>query len=264
MYLEREGRRIAYDVVGTGPTALIFIPALGATGRMWDDQVEEFQNSYTTITCTPAGHDREAVYAAQPTLSHYAADVAALLHHVAAIPAHIVGLSMGGMIAQELAIHFPPLVASLTLASTASEYPDDVRSQMMARAAGVERDGMADVIESRLAAWFTPAFRQSAPERVEPIREQLRGADPAAYAQAARAVAGVTTTGRLPRIESPVLLIEADGDRSMPPGSADRIAEQLVRVERRRIADAAHLCNVEQPEQFTGHLMRFLSSVAST
>jgi 3-oxoadipate enol-lactonase len=263
MYLERGDRRFHYDVTGKGQTPALFIPALGATRVMWSPQVTALADRYRVITCDPAGRDRDTLYTVQPDLRDYAADCAALLREVADAPAHVVGLSMGGMIAQELALTFPELVASLTLANTTSEYPAEARTQMRVRAERVQAEGMATVIEGRLEAWFTPSFREHRPDVVQQIRQQLGTADPGAYGQAARAAASVDTTDRLGGIDLPALVIHAESDGSMPPGSAQLLAERLPRGELQLISDASHLCNVEQPGQFNERLERFLSSIAA-
>lgn len=261
MQLARNGRTLQFDVTGNGAEAVIFIPALGTTRDMWRSQVPAFESEYTVITYDPAGHDPGSVYPGQPALSDYADDLLALVDAVHSHRPHLVGLSLGGMIAQEYAIRYRDRVQTVTAASTTSEYPQPAREQMRERAAEVERQGMSGVVQARLEAWLTEGFRESHPEVVSWVRDMLVSADPQAYAQAARVVSTVDTTAQLPKVACPVLILDGSQDGSLPPGAAMTLASHIRVSQSETIPNAAHLCNVEAPDAFNGRVRSFVSGI---
>ena len=254
MKLARNGRTLQYDVSGEGADVIIFIPALGATRAMWQPQLPAFQPDFTVVVYDPAGHDPASIYPTQPSM-------AALVDAVHSRRPHVVGLSIGGMIAQEYAIRYPDRVTSLVLASTTSRYPDEARRAMEQRAAQVEQQGMTPIVEGRLEQWVTAEYRRVKPDIVAWVRGMLESADPRAYAQAARAVASLDTTDKLPAIACPALVLEAEQDTSVPSGSGEVLAAHIRNARLERIANASHLCNVENPDAFNSRVARFVRGV---
>src|SRR5579884_3233094 len=158
MQMTVHGRSLFYEVVGTGADTVIFIPALGASYDMWRSQVSAFAADYTVVLYDGVGHRPLAPGHADINLSDLAEDLAALADAVHARRPHLVGLSMGGMIAQVYAITYQDRVKSLVLAATTSSYPEDRRRQMEERAATVAKQGMGPVVPGIVERWFTRDF----------------------------------------------------------------------------------------------------------
>lgn len=261
MQLSVGDRTLEYDVRGDGADALIFIPALGATRAMWEPQVPQFEADFTVVLYEPGGHYPQGGSGDKITLWGMADDLEALATAVGARRPHLVGLSMGGMIAQTFAIRYRDRVKSLVLASTTSSYPEESRRQIAQRAEIASREGMGPLINGTIERWFTDAFRQAHSETVDWIRGMLRSADPWAYAAAARAVSEVDTTARLRDIAAPTLVLKPESDQSMPADAAS-VLESHIPAARCKVIDAAsHLCNVENPEAFNREVSEFVRGV---
>jgi len=248
------------EVVGHGAETVVFVPALGTTREMWAPQVTYFAPDFRVVSFDAGGHDPSQSMGR--TLADFADELRRLLVSTGAARPHIVGISMGGMIAQVFAIRYPSMPASIVLVNTTPFYPPEARQQIELRAQTAEHDGMSSLVEPTLERWFTARFRETEPETVDRIRGMLRTADPHAYAEAARAVAAIDTRSRLDQIQCPTLIIRAEKDASMPATAAQTLHEQ-VRLSRLAVfSGAAHLCSVEQPDQFNEVVSQFVGSLA--
>lgn len=263
MRLALDGGSLQYEIADGGPETLILIPALGMTGGMWQQQVEHFHSEYTVVTYD-AGHVASGAARPDVTLEDFADELATLLDAVGTVAAHLLGISMGGMIGQCFAVKYADRVKSLVLVSTTPSYPEESRNQMRQRAGTAEEQGIAPLAGPTMERWFTAGFRRSHPDVVERIRQMLLSANPAAYAAAARAVAALDTVADLPRIRAHTLVMTEEHDPSMPPGAAETLARGIPDSRLVTIPDAAHLCNVENPTAFNREVSRFLREVAAS
>jgi 3-oxoadipate enol-lactonase len=238
-----------YERHGKGPP-LILIHALGVDHRMWEAQVAELSSSCTVFAYDVRGHGASDVPAGPYTLEDFADDLVGVMDALGVDDAHLVGLSMGGMIAQQLAVSQPGRVRSLVLADTASEYNQETRRALAERARIAEERGMAPLVEPTIDRWFTPRFRSQYPRQVEKIRTLLESTNPLGYSAACRAVAAVDLTERLVSITVPTTVAVGSADYSTPPDVALRIHEYVPGSSYEVIAEAAHLSNVSQPRRF--------------
>ncbi|MDH5508319.1 MAG: alpha/beta hydrolase, partial [Anaerolineae bacterium] len=112
--IDLDGLETHYQITGQGDP-LIFIHGLGSSGRDWEQQVEHFSKSYRVVTYDVRGHGLTAKPKGPYSVPMFAADAAALIQALELAPAHIVGLSMGGWIAFQLAVSYPNLLKSMTI-----------------------------------------------------------------------------------------------------------------------------------------------------
>jgi len=193
---------IQYEIEGKGPETLVFIPALGLTGDMWKQQVEHFRTSHTVVTYD-AGHMQSGPVRQDATLEEFAEELARLLDAVGVISGHIVGISMGGMIAQVFAINYPDRVKSLVLACTTPSYPEESRQQMRTRADTAEHVRIG--VEHR--------FHMRRPQRGNVVERDERRV-------ARRQARGVAKQGAPEATNSPALVMPRDTrDRGRRAGS---------------------------------------------
>jgi 3-oxoadipate enol-lactonase len=253
-----EGRRVPYLLRGSRPDTIVFLPALGTTTAMWSPQIDRFADRYTVVAPEFGGHDplSEPV-----TLQGLAADLAAVLNAVGSTWIHVVGISLGGMIAQRFALENPDRTRSLVLVNTTCRYTDEGRQSLLNRAALVEREGMETVADSILARWFADTPFEGGAVGRDAIRAMLLSADPRAYAAAARAAAAVDTYEELPGIGARTLILRADGDTSMPAEAAETLEKRIPRSEMESMPHLAHLCTVQAPDAFSSLLEKFLEDV---
>jgi 3-oxoadipate enol-lactonase len=257
------GIDIAYQVDGDGKPSrpwLVFSHSLACDHTMWEPQVAEFSRAYNVLRFDTRGHGASSAPAGEYTLEQLADDVKGLLDTLGIRRCHFVGLSMGGMIGQIAALRFPLRFASLTLADTTSRYPAEMRGVWEERIAAVKTaQGMSAIVPATLERWFTASFRERRPEVVARIAERIRATPVNGYVGCAHAISRINLTARLETIACPVLVIVGEEDRGTPPAMAEEIVRAIPGARLERIAQAAHLSNLEQPEAFNAALRGFLA-----
>lgn len=259
------GIDIAYRIDGDGKPSrpwLVFSHSLACDHTMWEPQVAEFARPFNVLRFDTRGHGASSAPAGEYTLEQLADDLKGLLDALGIQRCHYVGLSMGGMIGQVAALRFPLRFASLTLADTTSRYPEQMRGVWDERIAAVRTaQGMSAIVPATLERWFTAQFRQRRPEVVARIAERIRATPVAGYIGCAHAISRINLTARLDAIACPVLVIVGEEDRGTPPSMAEEIVQAIPGARLERIAEAAHLANLEQPEAFNAALRGFLARV---
>jgi 3-oxoadipate enol-lactonase len=251
-----DGRRIAIRIDGPmDRPPLLLSNSLGTTFRMWDAQMPHLSEAFRVIRYDSRGHGQSDAPAGDYSIARLGADAIAVLDSLHMETAAFVGLSKGGMVGQWLGAHAPERLTRLVLANTAAWMGPPQAWQ--ARIEMVMRDGMGAITDAVLERWFTPGFREAAPEAVAPVRDMLLATAPQGYAGCCAAIRDMDQRSSLKAISVPTLVIGGLQDPATPPHMAEEIAAgvssaQLVML------DAAHLSNIEQPQGFTAALLEFL------
>jgi len=170
---------------------------------------------------------------------------------------NLVGLSLGGMVAQMLAVDHPSSVCSLTLCDTTCEIGPPQAQVLEERARAVEEGGMRAIVKPTLERWFSPSFFTSHPGVVSEVEKLLLAADPLVNAQTWRAIAKLNVVSRLPKLHLPALVMNGSLDTSIPPGAGERLAN-LLGVRLVELPGCAHMAPLEAPEKFIDLLESFL------
>jgi 3-oxoadipate enol-lactonase len=267
---------IYYEEHGSGEP-LLLIMGLAADSMAWLFQVPEFSKHYRTITFDNRGVGRSSKPTGPYTISRMADDTAALLDVLGIARTHVVGVSMGGMIAQELALRHPRRVRGLVLACTYPEPDADIERQ---RQFSVEQLGgrvtaggdiQVDLKALDPLAFFQQllplAFNQEFIEKELPkIMPLFAGALQYGFSMEAilGQVAAVMThkaTDRLHQIKSPTLVITGDADRLVPPVNSEILARHIPGARLVKIPGGSHGFNFETPEIFNREVLNFLATV---
>lgn len=248
--------RYVLEQDGNGPW-LTFIHPLGADLSVWDQLAGYFRGAYRVLRYDVRGHGQTALSPAPFSIADLSNDLAALLDALGASATHLVGVSMGGMIAQSFALDHPRRTLSLTLADTTRGYDSTGAAQLRERAAAVRRDGVAPLVDATLARWFTDKFRRAHPEVIEVIADVLHNTHSQGYAQACEAIAAFDSRARIGAIECPALVVAGEYDTGTPIAENRSIAEAIPGA-RFAALEAAHLAPVEQGARFAALLESFL------
>ena len=248
------------EVRGRG-RPIVLLHGLADSHDLWRHQVPLLERSWTTIAVDHLGHGRTPLPTGPLTIARMADAVAALLDRLATGPVVVVGLSMGGGVAQVLALRRPDLVRALVLVSTSSEFPATTRERFTARAALAEREGMAAVLDSTVPRWFTPEFAAAHPAEVARTERTVLANDPLSFAAASRANAERNWTGRLGEIRCPVLFVGGDRDPADATRAAATFRAHLPDVRVEIVAGTSHLVPVEAPDRFAALLLAFLDEI---
>jgi 3-oxoadipate enol-lactonase len=257
------GVSINYALEGpAGAPVVTLSHSVAADLTMWDPTIPVLMDRYRVLRYDIRGHGGSAPAPGEYTLEALADDALALLHALGIGRTHWVGLSLGGMIGQALALKAPHALASLVLCDTASGMPPEMKPVWNERIAMVEAGGAGGKLDDIIARWFTPAFVQAHPDVVERTLTMIRRTTTRGFAGCCAAIRDLDFTGRLESIRVPTLLIVGEQDEATPV-VASQLMQALIKDSELVIIDgAAHLSNIERPEAFNRALTSFLARVA--
>ena len=252
---------LAYGEAGHGPP-LVLLHGLGSSRNDWLLQLPVFIPRYRTVALDLRGHGASPKPPGPYRLNQFAADVARLLQQIDAHPAHVLGISLGGAVAQQLALDFPELVRSLVLVNTAARFVSESWQQRLMgvrRLASVYLFGMERVAEAVAMKLFPkPEQAQLRRETVERIRNN----DVAAYRATLWAIARFDVRARLGEIACPTLVVAGEADTTVPVESKRQLVERIAHSRLEIVANSGHATPVDQPEAFNRVVTRFLGEVA--
>ena len=248
---------INYEISGQGQP-ILFIHGLGSSLRDWELQVPFFAKQYRVVAFDVRGHGRSDKPPGPYSIRQFAADAAGLIRALDIAPAHIVGISLGGMIAFQLATDAPDLVRSLVIvnaapefvARTAKERFQVLQRKLIVRLLGMRK--MGEVLGKRLFI---------KPEQADLRRtfaDRWADNDRRAYRDAMLSILGWSVAHRLGTIRCPALVIAADEDYT-PVSVKEAYAARMQNAELAVIRDSRHATPVEWPQQFNETAAEFLS-----
>ena len=249
------GTELYYEVTGKeGAPWLVLSHSLACTVRMWDPQVAAFKDRYRILNYDMRGHGQSAAPQGPYTLDMLADDVLGLMKELKIERATYMGLSIGGMIGQTLALRQTKLFDKMVLADTSHAQPPEAIKQWEERIKIAQTKGMKPLVPSTMERWFTPSFRESPPARK--IAELIANTPVAGYVGCGQAIMKLNTTARLKEIKLPVLAIAGETDPSAP--GTRHIGENVPGARLVMVPQAAHISNVEQAATFNQALRDFL------
>ncbi len=244
-------------------TPVVLSHALGLDMGMWEDLAARLAAGALGTACEVLrydhrGHGGSAAPAGPYSMDELVDDAARLVREWGRGPVVWIGLSMGAMVGQGLAIRHPELVSRLVLANTTSLYPEAAQPAWAQRIATVQSDGMAAVAELVVERYLHADFRAAEPAATQAIRSRILRNDPAGYAASCAAVAGVAWQDRLSQVKCPTLVISGARDAGAPPSMGQAIADRIPGARMEIIGNASHLSVLETPAEFDGLLKTFL------
>jgi 3-oxoadipate enol-lactonase len=253
------GTRLQYEVRGSGDRLVVLTHGLGSTLAFWAPLADVFAAHYRVLVWDLRGAGGSAKPPGPYSPALFARDLAALLDHVGAEDAHLVGHSGGGVVTQRFALDYPDRVRSLVLCSTSSEVGEKAAAAWHRLADTVEREGFgAGGAEARA---FAPEFAAAHPEMVAELARRTRANDPTAYAATARAFGSYAWTGELARVRAPALVLQGLADALTPPGGSVILARNLPRAQLIMVPGAGHNLPLEMPGYFAGVVLAFLGGI---
>jgi pimeloyl-ACP methyl ester carboxylesterase len=261
-YVENQGARIYWDEQGMGDPVLL-VMGLAYPSCMWFRTRPVLSKRFRTIAFDNRGIGNSDVLPGPYPIVLMASDVAAVLDAAKVESAHVFGVSMGGMIAQEFALQYPKRVRSLILGCTAAGGPTTVRAEPDAVQMLMARDKMSS--EQALQA-PVPFIYDSATPR-ERIDEDLAVRRPwlprpEGYIAQLQGILAWEGYSRLSAITAPTLVVHGDSDRLVPPENGKRIAERIPGAKLVMIPHASHLFLTDQTDTAHGIILEFLEEQA--
>ncbi|CAN5685414.1 alpha/beta hydrolase [soil metagenome] len=253
-----ENTSIDYDVQGEGPP-LLLINGLGFGRWGWFKQVPAFSRHFQTITFDVRGER-----GLRNGVADLTGEVVALLEHLRVGKTHVLGTSLGGFVAQELALVRPDLVDRLVLVCTSygGRGPEAMSPGALADMMGLGTFSAEAAARRALEAATGEVYRSEKPEEFEKIVHWRLADSPSAvsYYEQAKAGARFDLSGDVEHITSPTLVIHGAEDRYVPPANARALADAIPGAKLRVLEDAGHLVFVERCADVNREVVRFLKS----
>ena len=264
MKLQTQGISLAYETAGPrNSLPVVFIHGFPFSREMWRGQVKALSRDFYVVTYDVRGHGESDTGDGQYTVELFVDDLIALFDHLKLKRAAVVGLSMGGYIALRAAERHPDRFRALVLCDTRSEADgNEGKIKRAQQVREIKNGGLKDFTEQFLRAVFYEKSISSDLPAVASIKSIIEKTPPQAVAGTLIALAGRTdTSAALYKLNIPTLILVGRHDAITPPSAANAMKEKISGSEMHIIPDAGHMSNLENPAEFTGHLVKFLHTL---
>ncbi len=260
-HVEVNDIKIYYEVHGTGEP-LLLIEGLGYATWMWYRQLEEFSRDFRVIIFDNRGVGKSDKPDIPYSIEMMAADAAGLLRALDIQQAHVLGVSMGGFIAQALAIGYPELVHTLILVCTSHGGRRAIPAPPETIKAMLNEEGLPprEALRQAMRPAFGPGYLAQHPEELEKIIE-WRLAEPTpryAWQRQFNAILGADLEGKLSEIQAPTLILTGDADRVVPMANSERLHKAIADSVLEVFPGGGHLFFLEQAPAFNRRVLEFL------
>jgi pimeloyl-ACP methyl ester carboxylesterase len=240
------------------------IMGLSANMDWWDPKlIEETSKKYKTAVFDNRGAGRTDAPKIDYSIKMFADDTAKLMDNLKIQKAHILGISMGGMIAQEFALNYPQRVEKLVLCSTncgaSKSVPaaPEVLKVLISGGASTSED----IVKNTIPLLFTEDFIKSNPALIKLVTERLLKAPitPDAFSRQVKAIMAWDTYARLPKIKTPTLVMHGKKDILIPPQNAKIIADRIPGAKLVYFEKSAHALFSQETDKVISTLLQFLA-----
>ncbi len=244
---------LEYERQGSG-TPLVFLHGVGSTRETWRGQLDHFQATHLAVALDLRGHGGSTCDPASISLQSFASDTAALIEDLGTGPAHVCGLSMGGIVALQLWRDRPGLVRSLALCDTWA-YHAEAAAGLAARLEATDRSSMEELARTRMPAVYGPGAPAELVERGIAV---MAAKDKASYRRSSEVLWVADMREVAATVNVPTLVLVGSEDRITPLPLSAELARLVPRATLRIVTDAGHLTNEERPAAFNQALAEHL------
>ena len=250
--------QINYQTFGdaTKP-ALIFSNSLGTNFKMWQAQIDFFQQDFFVICYDTRGHGASSAPQGPYSIDQLGQDVVNLLDHLNVEKAAFCGISMGGLTGQWLAIHRPERFNQVVVCNTAAKIGQE--QAWNDRAALVREQGLQPIASTAASRWFTEPFIQSNATVVNNLQNDLAAGSAEGYASCCEALAKADVREQLKDITVPVLVVAGQQDPVTTVVDGQFMVERISNSQLFEI-NASHISNVELPNEFNQAVKQFIQA----
>ena len=259
MKIKANGIQMNYQLSGKGDDPVVVLGhSLGSSLAMWDPQMEILEARYQVLRYDTRGHGGTDAPEGAYTLDQLGDDAIGLLDALGIDVVHWVGLSMGGMIGQCLALNHADRLRSLALCDTAAIIPDEAQPVWQERMDTARDKGMQALVQETMKRWFTLPYLGKNPGGVELIRKHFLDTPVLGYIGCSEAIRVLNYLENLSDIKIPTLIMVGEDDPGTPVAASEAMHERIPGSRLVVLHSAAHLSNIEQAEAFNSALMGFL------
>jgi 3-oxoadipate enol-lactonase len=256
--LSVRGVELNYRLQGEGPRALICIHGVGSYLEAWDGVAARLGDAFRLLRFDLRGHGRSSRVKGRYEIDDFVGDVLALADHVGFDQFDLAGFSLGGLIAQRLALTRPERLRKLVLLATVAGRTQDERERVAARLAALESGDRGSHYDASLSRWLTEGFQERHPELVAQLRQRNADNDPDCYAAAYRVLAQTDFGGLLDRISMPTLIATGEDDQGSNPRMANFMHQSIRQSQLAILPGLRHSILIEAPDAVASLMRGFL------
>jgi 3-oxoadipate enol-lactonase len=225
---------------------------------MWNPQMDVLTPHFQVLRYDMRGHGESDVTPGPYTLELLAEDVIGLLDVLGIERVHFVGLSIGGMIGQSLALNHIHRLMSLALCDSASVIPQEAQPIWQERINKSLSKGMEAQVDETMERWFTPSFLKRSSSMLKIIQKQILATPVQGYIGCAEAIRKLNYLDQLSKIKIPTLIMVGEDDPGTPVSASEAMHKRIPNSKLVILPSARHLSNIEQAKAFNTTLLKFL------
>jgi 3-oxoadipate enol-lactonase len=248
-----------HRIDGRGERVVTFVTGIANDLSMWDGQVPALERDFKVLRYDLRGHGGTPPSGGAYTIDLLVSDLAALLDALGIRTTSVVGLGLGGAIAQAFAIAHPDRVEKLMPCCCRARMVPDFAAMWHKLRDTVSTNGLESIVEPTVQRWFSEDFKARHPEVLEKIRKMIRGTTQEGYMGVTVAFLGLDVEAELGSIKAPTLYVSGAEDKiGGPPALMQGLAAKVKGARHVSVANAAHIANIQNPEGFNRVLTDFL------
>jgi len=260
MFVRANGALLSVEIRGTGATAVLLLHGLGGAAESWASVAERLATSRRVMALDQRGCGRSELGHADITLDLLADDAVAVLDALGIDRCHVVGHSLGGVVAQDMLVRHGERCLSAVLISTSSVVGAEATRNWRRLADRVAAKGIPDSPESR-RRMFSDEFAARNPEVVDLHGQLAADSNPVVYAAQARAASAYDFTDALTGVQQPVLIIQGLADKLTRAGGSVIMSRKLPNSELELVEGVGHNAHIEMGYRFIERVERFFDAV---
>jgi 3-oxoadipate enol-lactonase len=254
--------QINYELSGRRDAPVVVLShSLGSSLVMWNPQMDSLEPHFQVLRYDVRGHGSSDAPSQAYTLELLGDDAIGLMDALRMDRVHWVGLSMGGMIGQCLALNHPHRLQSLALCDTSAIIPEDAQPIWKERLQTLHDKGVGALLQETTERWFTPSFLILNSPMLSIIRKQFLATPVEGYIGCVEAIRRLNYLDRLTEIKIPTLILVGEDDPGTPVAASKAMHERIQNSKLVVLRSARHLSNVEQSEAFNAALIKFLKEL---
>lgn len=260
---DRGGAALNYRIEGSGPRPLVCIHGVGSYREAWDGVIAGLSDDFRILTFDLRGHGHSSRVKGRYEIDDFVGDALALADHAGFGQFDLAGFSLGGLIAQRIALAHPQRVRRLVLLSTVSGRLPEERERVLSRLAALQAGDRGSHYDASLSRWLTEDFQARNPALIAQLRQRNAENDPDCYAAAYRVLAETDFGGLIDQIHKPTLIATGEDDQGSNPRMALYMHERITGSRLHILPGLRHSLLNEAPAQVAALMRDFLTDEAA-
>lgn len=254
----RDGVALNYRLNGSGSRPLVLVHGVGSYCEAWAGVIARLSGDFRILSFDLRGHGRSARVRCRYEIDDFTGDVLALADHAGFGSFDLAGFSLGGLIAQRLALTHPARLRRLVLLSTIAGRTDEERERVLARLAALRAGDRGSHYDASLSRWLTEDFQARNPELIAELRRRNAENDPDCYVSAYRVLAETDFGGLIDQIRLPTLIATGEDDQGSNPRMSRYMHERIRGSRLHILPGLRHSLLNEAPDQVAALMRDFL------